>query len=69
MTKKERANYKIINASRRQRIATGSGTSLQEVNRVLKSYTMMMKMMKKMQGKAIVTTGGKRRKKPKGLRR
>ncbi|MCW5201560.1 signal recognition particle protein [Desulfobulbus sp. US4] len=69
MTKKERANYKIINAGRRQRIAKGSGTSLQDVNRVLKSYTMMLKMMKKMQGKAVVTTGGKRRKKPKGLRR
>ena len=69
MTKKERANYKIINAGRRQRIAKGSGTSLQEVNRVLKSYTTMLKMMKKMQGKAVVTTGGKRRKRPKGLRR
>jgi signal recognition particle subunit SRP54 len=69
MTKKERSNYKIINASRRQRIAKGSGTSLQEVNRVLKSYTMMLKMMKKMQGKGIVTQGGKRRKRPKGLRR
>ena len=69
MTKKERANYKIINAGRRQRIAKGSGTSLQEVNRVLKSYTMMLKMMKKMQGKAVVTTDGKRRKRPKGLRR
>jgi signal recognition particle subunit SRP54 len=69
MTKKERANYKIINASRRQRIAKGSGTSVQEVNRVLKSYTMMLKMMKKMQGKGVVTKGGKRRKRPKGLRR
>ncbi len=69
MTKKERANYKIINAGRRQRIAKGSGTSLQEVNRVLKSYTMMLKMMKKMQGKAVITTDGKRRKRPKGLRR
>ncbi len=69
MTKKERTNYKIINAGRRQRIAKGSGTSLQDVNRVLKSYTMMLKMMKKMQGKAVITTGGKRRKKPKGLRR
>ncbi|MCI5114284.1 MAG: signal recognition particle protein [Candidatus Electrothrix sp. LOE1_4_5] len=69
MTKKERANYKIINASRRQRIAKGSGTSLQQVNRVLKSYTMMLKMMKKMQGKGVVTKGGKRRKRPKGLRR
>ncbi|XOF34953.1 MAG: signal recognition particle protein [Candidatus Electrothrix sp. YB6] len=69
MTRKERNNYKIITASRRQRIAKGSGTSLQEVNRVLKSYTMMLKMMKKMQGKSVVTKGGKRRKRPKGLRR
>jgi signal recognition particle subunit SRP54 len=69
MTKKERTNYKIINASRRQRIAKGSGTSVQEVNRVLKSYTTMLKMMKKMQGKGVVTKGGKRRKMPKGLRR
>jgi len=68
MTKKERANHKILNASRRQRIAKGSGTSVQEVNRVLKSYTMMLKMMKKFRGKAV-TKGGKRRKLPKGLRR
>ncbi len=68
MTKKERANHKIINASRRQRIAKGSGTSVQEVNRVLKSYTMMLKMMKKFRGKSVIK-GGKRRKLPKGLRR
>jgi len=68
MTKKERANHKIINASRRQRIAKGSGTSVQDVNRVLKSYTMMLKMMKKFRGKSVVK-GGKRRKLPKGLRR
>ncbi len=68
MTKKERANHKIINASRRIRIAKGSGTSVQEVNRVLKSYTMMLKMMKKFQGKSV-GKGGKRRKRPKGLRR
>ncbi len=68
MTKKERANHKILNASRRQRIARGSGTSVQEVNRVLKSYTMMLKMMKKFRGKGVVKAG-KRRKLPKGLRR
>ncbi|WP_267929066.1 signal recognition particle protein [Desulfolithobacter dissulfuricans] len=66
MTKKERANHKIINASRRQRIAKGSGTTVAEVNRVLKSYTMMLKMMKKFRGKPVVR-GGKRRKLPKGL--
>ncbi len=68
MTRKERQNHRIINASRRQRIARGSGTSVTEVNRVLKSYTMMLKMMKKMRGKSVIR-GGKRRKMPKGLRR
>ena len=68
MTKKERQNHRIINASRRQRIARGSGTTVADVNRVLKSYTMMLKMMKKMRGKSVIR-GGKRRKMPKGLRR
>jgi len=66
MTLKERRNYRIIDASRRLRIAKGSGTSVAEVNRVVKSYTMMLKMMKKMKGKGIMT-GGKRRKIPKGM--
>jgi len=47
MTAKERRNAKLINGSRRKRIAMGSGTSVQEVNRLLKQYTMMSKMMKK----------------------
>ncbi len=68
MTRKERNNYRIIDASRRQRIAKGSGTSLAEVNRVLKSYAMMLKMMKQMKGKGILA-GVKKRKLPKGLRR
>jgi len=66
MTMKERQNYLIINASRRVRIANGSGTSVNEVNRVLKSYSMMLKMMKKLRGKPALH-GGKRRKLPKGL--
>ncbi|MBM9536411.1 signal recognition particle protein [Desulfobulbus alkaliphilus] len=66
MTLKERRNYKIIDGSRRARIAKGSGTTVAEVNRVLKSYTMMLKMMKKMKGKGVMT-GGKRRKIPKGM--
>ena len=66
MTLKERRNHRIIDASRRVRIAKGSGTSVNEVNRVLKSYTMMLKMMKNLKGKGIVC-GGKRRKLPKGL--
>jgi signal recognition particle subunit SRP54 len=69
MTKTERANYKIINASRRIRIAKGSGTDVQDVNRVLKSYAMMLKMMKKISGKVAVVKDGQRRKLPKGLRR
>ncbi len=68
MTRKERSNYRIIDASRRQRIAKGSGTSVAEVNRVLKSYAMMLKMMKQMKGKGILA-GVRKRKLPKGLRR
>ena len=68
MTLKERRNHRIIDASRRVRIAKGSGTSVTEVNRVLKSYTMMLKMMKQMKGKGILA-GVKKRKLPKGLRR
>ncbi len=47
MTPEERTNYKIINASRRRRIAKGSGTSVQDVNKLLKNYTQMQKMFKK----------------------
>jgi len=69
MTREERQNYKIINTSRRERIARGSGTAIGDVNRVLKSYSEMLKMMKKMRGKPGALTGMKRRKLPKGLRR
>ena len=48
MTQKERRNPKLINGSRRKRIAAGSGTSVQEVNRLLKQFETMSKMMKKM---------------------
>ncbi|MCW8916686.1 MAG: signal recognition particle protein [Magnetovibrio sp.] len=48
MTPKERRNPKLINGSRRKRIAAGSGTTVPEVNRLLKQFTMMSKMMKKM---------------------
>ena len=47
MTPKERRNPKLLNASRRKRIAAGSGTSVQDVNRVLKQYKQMSTMMKK----------------------
>lgn len=46
MTKQERANPQIINQSRRQRIAKGSGTTIVEVNRMLKQFEQMRKMMK-----------------------
>ena len=69
MTLKERRNHQIINAGRRQRIADGSGTAVMDVNRVLKSYTAMLKMMKKMRGKPGMISGMKRRKLPKGLRK
>jgi len=48
MTVEERRNHAIINGSRRRRIARGSGTSVQDVNRLLKNYTQVMKLIKKM---------------------
>ena len=47
MTAAERRNHGIINGSRRRRIAGGSGTRVQDVNRLLKNYTQVIKMMKK----------------------
>ena len=52
MTPKERQNPEILNTSRRQRIARGSGTNLQEVNRLIKQVDQMRKMMK------MMTNGG-----------
>ena len=51
MTKKERQNPSIINASRKKRIAAGSGNSVQEVNLLLKQFEQMQKMMKHFTGK------------------
>lgn len=48
MTKEERRNPRILNASRKRRIARGSGTSIQEVNRLVKQFEEMQKMIKKM---------------------
>jgi signal recognition particle subunit SRP54 len=48
MTQQERRNHNIINGSRRKRIANGSGTKIQDVNRLLKNYSQMLKMLKKM---------------------
>ncbi len=51
MTRKERKTPKLLNASRKKRIAAGSGSSVQEVNQLLKMHRQMADMMKKMSGK------------------
>jgi signal recognition particle subunit SRP54 len=48
MTCRERRNHQLIDGSRRKRIALGSGTTVQDVNRLLKNYAEMRKMMKRM---------------------
>lgn len=63
MTKKEKQDPSIMNASRRRRIANGSGTTIQDVNRLLKQFEDMKKMMKQMAG----MTSGKGKKRGKGL--
>lgn len=55
MTRQERQNPKILNGSRRKRIASGSGTSIQDVNRLIKQFEDMQKMMKN------ISRGGKSR--------
>jgi signal recognition particle subunit SRP54 len=51
MTKKERKNHNIIDGSRRRRIATGSGTTVADVNRVIKQYIEIKKMLRMFKGK------------------
>ena len=51
MTPAERKRPEIIKGSRKRRIAAGSGTQIQDVNKLLKQFTQMQKMMKKMSGK------------------
>jgi signal recognition particle subunit SRP54 len=58
MTPKERRNHAIINGSRRKRIAKGSGTTVEEVNRLLKQFVQMKKMLKQLGG---MTGLGKKR--------
>jgi signal recognition particle subunit SRP54 len=53
MTVDERRNYKIINGSRRRRIALGSGTSVQDVNRLLKNFIQTKKMMENLTSKGF----------------
>ncbi|MBR1593734.1 MAG: signal recognition particle protein [Alloprevotella sp.] len=66
MTPKERHHPEILNTSRKQRIAKGSGTTIQEVNRLLKQFDQMRKMMKMVQGGKMANLmpnlPGKRRK-------
>jgi signal recognition particle subunit SRP54 len=52
MTPKERQNHQVINGSRRKRIAKGSGTTVEEVNRLLKQFVQMKKMLKAVGGMA-----------------
>ncbi|RLB11947.1 MAG: signal recognition particle protein [Deltaproteobacteria bacterium] len=51
MTKEERRNYKIINASRKRRIAKGSGTTVQDVNRLLKNFAQTKKLIERLSKK------------------
>jgi signal recognition particle subunit SRP54 len=51
MTRKERVAPDVINGSRKKRIAAGSGTQIQDINKLLKQFKQMQKMMKKMSGK------------------
>ena len=59
MTPDERRKQHIINGSRRKRIAKGSGTSVEEVNRLLKQFVQMQKMLKQFGGMAGMAGGGK----------
>ncbi len=60
MTAEERRKQHIINGSRRKRIAKGSGTSVEEVNRLLKQFVQMQKMLKQLGGIAGLGGGGKK---------
>jgi signal recognition particle subunit SRP54 len=53
MTREERENYKIVNGSRRRRIALGSGTTIQDVNRLLKNFAQTKKMMENLTRKGL----------------
>jgi signal recognition particle subunit SRP54 len=57
MTAKERANHQLINGQRRKRIARGSGTTVEEVNKLLKQFIQMKKMLKSLGGMAGLAKG------------
>jgi signal recognition particle subunit SRP54 len=54
MTKKEKANHNLLNGGRRKRIANGSGTTVADVNRVIKQYVELRKMLKMFKGKKSI---------------
>ena len=62
MTPQERRNHQVINGSRRKRIAKGSGTSVEDVNRLLKQFVQMRKMLKR--SAAWPAAGGKKKRRP-----
>ncbi len=60
MTREERRRPKILNGSRKRRVAAGSGTTIQDVNRLLKQYkdmTLMMKRVRKLGKKGLMRHG------------
>jgi signal recognition particle subunit SRP54 len=70
MTDEERRNHQLINGSRRKRIAKGSGTSVEDVNRLVKQFLQMRKMLKSLGGMAGLGGGKKKkRRNPLGLLR
>ncbi len=64
MTNEEREHPNLINGSRRKRIALGSGTSVEEVNRLLRQYDQMSKMIKQLSGQMTGKRGKKKMKLP-----
>jgi signal recognition particle subunit SRP54 len=58
MTREERNDHKILNANRRRRIARGSGTSVAEVNKLIKQYTEMRQMMRQLSGSGMFGGSG-----------
>jgi signal recognition particle subunit SRP54 len=60
MTPEERRKQHIINGSRRRRIARGSGTTVEEVNRLLKQFVQMQKVLKSLGGMAGLAGGGRK---------
>src|SRR5438552_3208697 len=58
MTREERSDQKILNANRRRRIARGSGTTVAEVNQLIKQYTEMRQVMRQLSGSGMFGGGG-----------